>query len=125
MQNKINFLIDECVLGKTKNLLEKLGFSIITLQELKKLSASNGEVLSLAEKHKAVLVTNDLDFSNLILYPLGSHLGVVVLRFSSEIPEDIDKAHEVLKQLFKEVKPEELQKALTIIDLNKYRIRRK
>lgn len=125
MQNKINFLIDECVLGKTKDLLEKLGFSIITLQELKKLSASNGEVLSLAEKHKAVLVTNDLDFSNLILYPLGSHLGVVVLRFRSEIPEDIDKAHEVLKQLFKEVKPEELQKALTIIDLNKYRIRRK
>lgn len=125
MQDKINFLIDECVLGKTKEILEKLGFTVITLQKLKKLSVSNGEVLSLAEKYKAILVTNDLDFGNLILYPLGTHLGIVVIRIRSEIPEDIDKAHEVLKRLFKEVKPEELQKALTIIDLNKYRIRRK
>lgn len=124
MQDKIKFLIDECVLGKTKELLEKLGFSTITLQNLKKLSASNGEVLSLAEKHEAVLITNDLDFGNLILYPLGTRSGIVVLRFRSEIPEDINKLHEVLKRLLSEIKLEELKKALTVVDLNKYRIRR-
>lgn len=124
MQDKIKFFIDESVLGKTKNLLEKLRFTTITLQSLNKLSAANGEVLSLAEKHEAVLITCDLDFANLILYPLGTHPGIIVLRFRSEILSDVEKLHEVLKRLLKEVKPEELQKSLTIIDLNKYRIRR-
>lgn len=124
MQDKIKFLIDECVLGKTKKLLEKQGYVAISIQELDKASATNGEVVSLAKNQDAILITNDLDFANLILYPLGTHPGIIVLRLRSETPESIDKLHEVLLHLLKEAKPADLKKSLTIVDPNKYRIRR-
>ena len=46
------------------------GFSIITLKELGKSSASNSEVLYLAKTKEALLLTCDLDFSNILIYTL-------------------------------------------------------
>src|SRR3989338_2939631 len=121
----MKLLIDECVLGQTAKLLKKEGFSIITLQELGKTSASNGTVINIAEKEKAVILTNDLDFGNLILYPLGSHAGIIVLRPRIDTPEAINDVHKVLMRLLKELKPAEIEKSLIIVDRNKYRIKRK
>lgn len=121
--NKIKFLIDECVLNKTKRIIEELGFSVILLKELAKTSASNGEVLSLAKKYKAVLITNDLDFANLTLYPMGSHKGIVVLRLRSETPQTIEKVNQTLKLFLKEVPPSKIERSLVIVDHNKYRIK--
>lgn len=121
--NKIKFLIDECVLNKTKRIIEELGFSVILLKELGKASASNGEVLSLAKKHKAVLITNDLDFANLTLYPAGPHKGIVVLRLRSETPQTIEKVNQTLKLFLEEVPLSKIARSLVIIDHNKYRIK--
>jgi len=123
--HKIKFLIDECVLNKTKQILEELGFSTISLKELGKMSASNGEVLNSAKNHKAVLITNDLDFANLALYPVGSHRGIIVLRPRSETPQTIEKVNQTLKRFLKKVPPSKIEKSLIIIDHNKYRIKTK
>ena len=120
----MKLLIDECVLGKTARLLKESGFSIITLQELGKSSATNGTVISIAAKEKAVIITSDLDFGNLLLYPLGSHGGIIVLRPRIDSPEAINDIHQVLLHLFKEEKPADIEKSLIIVDRNKYRIRK-
>jgi len=118
----MKFLIDECVLAKTHKLLEQEGFTAISLKDLDKLSATNGEVLNLAKNNNAILITNDLDFANFILYPPGSHPGIIVLRFRSETPETIDSVHKILLRLLRDEKPSALEKSLVIIDHNKYRI---
>lgn len=120
----MKLLIDECVLGKTAALLKRSGFSIVTLQELGKTSVTNGVVIKISKKQKAVIVTNDLDFGNLILYPLGSHLGIIVLRPRLDTPQAIDDVHKILLRLLREVKPQDIERSLIIIDRNKYRIRK-
>lgn len=120
----MKLLIDECVLGKTAELLKRNGFSIITLQELGKTSVTNGAVIKISKKQKSVIVTNDLDFGNLIMYPLGSHPGIIVLRPRLDTPQAIDDVHKILLRLLREVKPQDIEKSLIIIDRNKYRIRK-
>ena len=121
---KMKFLIDECVLGKTVKLLRENGFSTATLQELDKSSATNGTVINIANKLKAVIITNDVDFGNLILYPLGSHPGIIVLRPRLDTPQAINDVHKVLMRLLKELKTAEIEKSLIIVDRNKYRIKK-
>lgn len=120
----MKFLIDECVLGKTVRLLKEEGFPLVSLQELGKTSATNGTIINIADKEKAVIVTNDLDFGNLILYPLGSHGGIIVLRPRLDTAEAIDDVNSVLISLLKELKPADIEKSLIIVDRNKYRIRK-
>ena len=120
----MRLLIDECVLGKTARLLKRRGFAVITLRELGKTSVTNGTVISIAHKQKAIVITNDLDFGNLILYPLGSHGGIIVLRPRLDTPQAINDVHAVLMRLFEEIAPSEIEKSLVIIDRNKYRIRK-
>ena len=50
----MKLLVDECVLGKTARLLKKEGFPTVTLQELGKMSATNGTLINLAKKEKAI-----------------------------------------------------------------------
>ena len=121
----MRFLIDECVLGKTVKLLKNSGFSVITIQELGKASATNGTVIRIAAQEKSVIITNDIDFGNLILYPLGSHPGIIVLRPHLDTPDAIEDVHNVLMGLLKELKPSDIEKTLIIIDRNKYRLRKK
>ena len=120
----MKLLIDECVLGQTAKLLKKEGFQIITLHELGKTSSSNGAVINIANKEKTVIVTNDLDFSNLILYPLGSHPGIIVLRPRLDAPQAINDVHRILIALLKKLKPSEIEKSLIIVDPNKYPIKK-
>jgi predicted nuclease of predicted toxin-antitoxin system len=120
----MKLLIDECILGQTTRLLKNARFSVITLQELGQASATNGTVINIAKKEKAIIVTNDLDFANLMLYPLGSHPGIIVLRPKTDAAEIIAAVHKVLMRLFKEVNPAELEKTLVIVDRNKYRIKK-
>ncbi len=120
----MKLLIDECVLGKTAKLLKSKGYSVITVQELGKSSATNGTVISIAKEKRAVIISNDLDFGNLMLYPLGSHGGIIILRPRLDTFDAIDDVHNVLLSALDELEPSEIEKSLIIVDRNKYRIRR-
>lgn len=115
----MKFLLDQCVMGKTKMLLKERGFSIITLKELGKSSVSNSEVVHIAKTHKAILLTHDIDFSDIRLYPPETHNGIIILKTS---PQTEDKVHSLLLKALEEVKPSVLSQSLIIIDRNKYRL---
>lgn len=121
----MKLLVDECVLGKTIELLKVAGYSVITLKELGKTSVTNGTIINIAKKQRAVIVTNDLDFANLILYPLGTHPGIIILRPRLDTLQAINDVHKILMRLLKELKPTEIEKSLIIVDRNKYRIRKR
>ncbi len=119
--SKISFLADECVRLPTIVLLRNLGHSVVTAREAMLGGKSDPEILKLAIKRKMVLVTEDLEFGNIILYPPKTHHGIILLRFRHSLEEDV---HNVLTRLLIELKPDEFDSTLVVVDHDKYRIRR-
>lgn len=115
----MTFLLDHCIWRETENILRKAKFDCITLRELGKAEASNGEVISLAKSKKAILLTRDSDFSNLSLYSPGTHGGIIFLRIS---PETISQVHDTLMKALRSTSSEELSGNLLIVTNTTYRL---
>ena len=45
---------------------------------------SDEEIFRIAKKEKRVLLTLDTDFLNILLYPPGKHMGIVVFRLANQ-----------------------------------------
>jgi predicted nuclease of predicted toxin-antitoxin system len=115
----MTFLLDHCVWRETEDTLRRAGFSCIALRELGKTEAANGELIALAKERKAILLTRDRDFSNLSIYPPGSHEGIILLRIT---PENMDEVHKVLLKALQTVPFTQIHKNLLIITSTNYRI---
>ena len=118
---KIKFIADECVSDKTIRFLRSLGYTVESVWDLNLRGAPNGRLIERAIKDKKIFITEDLDFSNIILYPPRLHHGVIVLKTSPKV-EDAVRA--VLKDLLAKSKTADFDKTLLIVDKNRYRIRK-
>jgi predicted nuclease of predicted toxin-antitoxin system len=87
------FLIDECVGLTTINFLRELGYPLITVEEAEFDGKSDFEILNLAIRKKCVLITEDIEFGNILLYPPKTHHGIILLRFRHNSEHEI---HNVL-----------------------------
>ncbi len=116
----MKLLIDQCVWRKTIDLL-RLNFGVVTVGEIGFSTADDPEIISYAFNHDLVFITNDLDFSNILLYPPSRFNGVVVLRIT---PGNMEKVHTMLISFLKSKSLSDLRGSLVIIDTNHLRIRR-
>ena len=117
----MKFLVDECVGLSTITLLRKLGYSVVTAKEVHLGGKSDIEILKWAIKERRILITEDIDFGNITLYPPKLHHGIILLRFRHKSE---NKIHNVLVKLLKELKSKNFKKTLIIVDAEKYRLRR-
>ncbi len=118
-KSPLPLLADECVYKATTDYLRSLGCDVVTVQELGLAGASDDEVIDKALVLGRVLLTRDMDFSNILLYPPAQHLGIVVLKMSPETANDL---HQVLEQALDQV--QDIRGALLVVDRSKFRIRR-
>jgi predicted nuclease of predicted toxin-antitoxin system len=112
---------DECLYYVTVEALRVWGHDVITTQETKLVGQIDEVQLQEAVKQQRVLITNDLDFSNIRRYPPANHCGIIVLKIRPAVLKDV---HIVLEKLLQNRSQERLNKTLAIVDRNKYRIRR-
>ena len=119
--NKVKFIADECVGLTTIKLLRQLGYSVVSAKEAPLSGKSDFEILKQAIKAKRILVTEDIDFGNIILYPPKFHHGIILLRFRHKLENNI---HNTLATLLEKLKPADFNKTLIIVDADKYRLRR-
>ena len=115
----LQLLADECVYKATIDFLLNLGYDVVTVQELGLASADDDTIIDKAVDLDRVLLTRDMDFSNILLYPPARYLGIVVLKMS---PATTHAVHSVLKQALKQT--HDLKGALVVVDKNKFRVRR-
>lgn len=120
-QASIKILADECVGKKTIEQLRRAGYDVESIRELGLRGLPNGNLISRAIKEREVFLTEDLDFSNILMYPLSSHHGIILLRSARENESDV---HKNLLKLLEEIEPRQFDKTLFIVDENKYRLRR-
>ena len=115
----MNLLLDHCTWKETESILRKSGFVCVTLRELDKSEATNGEVIAIAKTKRAILITRDRDFSNLALYPLGTHEGIIFLRIT---PKNMDRVHKILLDTLHSIPTNRLTGSLLIITSDTYRL---
>ena len=118
-QKPPQLLADECVYKATIDFVLTLGYDVVTAQDLGLAGANDDAIIGEAVALGRVLLTRDMDFSNILLYPPAQHLGIVVLKMT---PATVDAVHRVLKQALAQVS--DLAGTLLVVDTNKFRIRR-
>lgn len=84
---------------------------------------SDEAILEHARLNSLVLVTGDLEFGNILRYPLGSHSGIVVSRFPNEVPSQT--LNEAILEAVRHVDSGELTGNLLIVEPGKARLRKK
>ena len=74
------WLTDENVPRQIIKLLRAQRYDVKDIREEGMAGAKDTVVMALATREERILVTTDKDFSSLILYPPGTHGGIVVLK---------------------------------------------
>ncbi len=79
------FLVDEDLPRSTVSLLKKLNIESIDVRDCGLRGRSDEEIYEFAVEHKMAILTADRGFGNIHRFSLGSHSGIVILKFSNEI----------------------------------------
>jgi len=118
----VRFFLDENIPNSTVDMLEGLGYEIEHARTAGFHGCSDEEIAKYAKEQKAILVSRDLDFGNVLLYPRGSHHGMIVIRFPHDFTgKQITKN---FKDFLKKIDVEDLVDHMIILELGQYRIRK-
>ncbi len=116
----MRILADECVFRVTTETLRHAGHGVSTAQELLLAGQADDTVLAAAFDGGYVFLTNDMHFSNILIYPPNQYHGIIVLKIR---PRTQQKVHAALLRFLTGKEQLELDGTLVIVDHNKYRIR--
>jgi predicted nuclease of predicted toxin-antitoxin system len=83
--------------------------------------AGDPAIAAHSQQESRIIVTLDLDFADIRVYPPGTHPGIVVLRSKSP---DVYFVQSALARLFATVKEADFLGSLIVVDQSRIRIRR-
>lgn len=113
------FLTDENISPKTLFFLRSQGLDIKDIKEKGLSGIKDNEVLNLAKKEDRIIITCDLDFANILRFPLETHSGILVIR---AFPSTVENINSILKTFLKEVQDlNVIYRKLTIVEKGKFR----
>lgn len=76
----MRFLLDANIPFSSAELLKKFGFDVFHARNVGLQKAIDQEIIEYAFRHEAILLTKNMEFANILLHPINSHHGVIVLR---------------------------------------------
>jgi predicted nuclease of predicted toxin-antitoxin system len=82
----------------------------------------DAEVFRFAQQERAVLLTADLGFANILHFPPGTHTGIVVAHFPNEVPVAV--VNDGIARALRGLAEADLRGNLVMIEPGKVRIRR-
>ena len=85
-------------------------------------SVNDEDIFEFAKNHNAGLFSGDLGFANIVKFPLGSHHGIVILRFPNEMRADV--INQIVVRLLNKISESDFEGNLIILSPNGMRIRR-
>jgi predicted nuclease of predicted toxin-antitoxin system len=116
------FLLDEDMPRSAAEVLRRAGHVAEHVVEAGFRSRPDPDVFRYAQENRAVLITADLDFADVREYPLGSHAGIIVVRMSKRL--SIVERNEELVRAIAQLRDENLDGLLIIVQMHRTRIRR-
>ena len=112
----MKLLLDENIGSEVERFLVESGHDVKRTAS----GSENGEVMHAASIEKRVLLTQDIHFSNILMYPPHRHCGIIRIRIHPPSP---DKSISALKRLFDKVAPGEFNKKLYVLEEDDFRVR--
>jgi predicted nuclease of predicted toxin-antitoxin system len=116
----VRFKIDENLPIETVELLHAAGYDALTVFDQALGGESDRRIIDVCESEQRVLVTNDLDFSDVRSYPPQRHHGLIVLRLHRQ---DKNYVLDILQRVIPSFKKESVAQRLWIVEENRVRIR--
>jgi len=113
----MKFIADENIPLKVVKRLREEGLDITSIIEIK-VGMKDEEIAKLSEREKAIIITFDKDFGEIIFKKLIKPYGVILLRIS---PKSVDYISNFLKWLLIESKIE-FERKLVVVREDKIRI---
>jgi len=117
------FVIDEDMPRSTGRILKQQGYDVRDIRDYGFRGAEDEEIYEFAQREKAVILTGDRGFGNILRFPLGKHFGIVVAHFPNEMPP-MEINHHLIER-FEDLSEDDFKGNLIIIEPEKIRIRRK
>jgi predicted nuclease of predicted toxin-antitoxin system len=117
-----SFVVDENLPRLLTERLREAGHDALRVRDAGLGGAPDLEVFEFARSRNAILMSGDLDFADMLAFPLGTHSGIVVLRIPSEV-DYRTVADRVLEVVAGDLLSS-LDGSLAIVDMTSVRIRR-
>lgn len=118
----MKFFLDENLPLSLSEIFTEFGFEVEYARTSGLRGATDREIAMYALKQKAILVTKDLEFGSLLLYPPGSHYGLIVLRVPFNFKTD--QINRVMKNFIIKINAADLINTITVVEVGKYRSRK-
>jgi len=80
------FLVDADLPRSLARHLRAAGFEAKDVRDIGMRKSPDDDIFTYAVSHTFALLSGDLDFGNILRFPLGSHPGIIVARFPNEVP---------------------------------------
>ena len=116
------FLIDEDMPRSTAQVLREAGYEATDVRDIGLAGHKDPEIFARAQAMDAALITADLEFANLLLFPLGSHAGIIVTRTPNSVSSR--QIQELLLRALESLGGEDLRGYLVIVEVGRTRVRR-
>ena len=121
MSNReFKFKIDENLPIEAANLFNRFGYDAETVLDEELQGFSDDELFLTCKKENRILVTFDLNFSDVRTYSPGTHPGVIVIRLADQ---SVDATLSVINKIISTFKEETPSGKLWIVEEKKIRIR--
>ncbi len=117
----LKFLADVHISPITVNALKEKGYNRVRITEILSATTSDLEIINVAYKEKAVIITQDLDFSGIIAQSGLNGPGVISIRLANAKPEKVSK---ILLTVLPLIISELNEGAIVSINEREYRIRK-
>jgi predicted nuclease of predicted toxin-antitoxin system len=117
--HSLKFLLDADMPRSSAKVLQSIGFEVEDVRDIGMRAAKDREIIEYALKNKRIIVTKDTDFGEVLRYP--DHPGAIIFRLPYAFTSK--ELNERLVEFFKSVKKDEIQDAITIVELSRYRRR--
>ena len=115
----IKLKIDENLPKEVAQLFNQRGRNAQTVLDQNLKGCTDEILLSICQEEKRILVTLDLDFSNITLYPPGTYEGIIVFRVKNQSKNTILS---LIPMIDKMLDKEKLRGKLWIVEKERIRI---
>lgn len=117
----LRLLLDANLPRSTQRVLRRLRMNVTDVRDVLRAEAGDREVFKLARRENRVLVTRDLGFSNILLYPPKTHPGIIIIRTRPMKPSQLNR---VLELFLKNIPRKSIRHCLIILEQHRFRIRK-
>ncbi|MBI3813176.1 MAG: DUF5615 family PIN-like protein [Nitrospinae bacterium] len=118
----LKFIIDEDMPRSTATVLRNRGFEVLDVRDCGLRGKSDDDIFRFAQQVGAIILTGDMGFGNLLHFPIGSHVGIVIAHYPNEI--SVSELNNQIIKAFNNLTETDFNGNLIILEPGKIRVRR-